>query len=314
MIAGVDLAGDPAHPTGIALLDNKFCFETQRARTDEEILQRLSGCKLVAINLSRDTGGMPALADRCGRLKARLEARGTHVIRTDTNAVASIAPEGLDNLGFESAPKSEHEADACLAGFSAWSYLFKMHKQAEDRVVPSKKLILMMRIQKKKSNWVRVQPLQRAERFAVADITYQGDNGICGVLCEGEIRIEDFAPRLKYIPSLLSFRELNPIKALVKDLDFDVLFCNGHGLDHPRGLGMASHLGVELDRPVIGICKRMLTGTLDGDRIMVSHNQVGWKHRSRYLTLGHKVDLEDVKTHADKGIELLQTIDKYLRG
>ncbi len=336
-MAGLDLAGKETNPSGIAVF-NKFNFECSEAKTDGEIIEKLKNCKLIAIDaplsfakeghlrpsdleirkiahtLPPDFRGMTILTERAIKLKTELEKSGVHVIETFPRAVEKLIPEGLDNLGLGSDAKTEHEQDACLAGFSAWCYKFGMHKDVSGIIVPSKKVILMMRIQKKKSAWVRVEPLEKVERIAVADISYPDDKGICGVLCDGEIIIEDFTPDFPYIPSLLAFRELKPIKKLAKDLDFDLLFVNGHGLDHPRGLGMASHLGIELDKPTIGICKRILIGHIEGDRIMKGHNQVGWKHRSHYLTIGHKVCLRDVRDYADKGIELLHNIDNYLRG
>jgi len=68
--------------------------------------------------------------------------------------------------------------------------------------------------------------------------------------------------RFPYIPGLLSFRE---IPAILKALSFveirpDILMVDGHGIAHPRRLGIAAHLGVLLDMPSIGVAKKRLTG------------------------------------------------------
>jgi deoxyribonuclease V len=66
-----------------------------------------------------------------------------------------------------------------------------------------------------------------------------------------------------YVPGLLSFREIPALRAALKKLKElpDLLFCDGQGYAHPRRLGLASHLGVLLDKPSIGCAKSILMGT-----------------------------------------------------
>jgi deoxyribonuclease V len=66
-----------------------------------------------------------------------------------------------------------------------------------------------------------------------------------------------------YVPGLLSFREIPALLAALKKLKQfpDLLFCDGQGYAHPRRLGLASHLGVLLDKPSIGCAKSILIGT-----------------------------------------------------
>lgn len=65
-----------------------------------------------------------------------------------------------------------------------------------------------------------------------------------------------------YIPGLLSFRELPAVLAAWQALAVhpDVVLCDGQGIAHPRRLGIASHLGVLLDVPTIGVGKTRLVG------------------------------------------------------
>ena len=83
-----------------------------------------------------------------------------------------------------------------------------------------------------------------------------------------------------YIPGLLSFREIPAlIDALRKiEIEPDLIFCDGQGIAHPRGLGLASHLGVPLNKPTIGCAKSLLVG---------KYNQVG-EHKGDYVYLRHQ--------------------------
>ena len=68
--------------------------------------------------------------------------------------------------------------------------------------------------------------------------------------------------RFTYIPGLLAFREAPALLQAFGQLrhEPDVIFIDGHGLSHPRAAGIACHIGVCVDRPVIGCAKSKLVG------------------------------------------------------
>lgn len=109
-----------------------------------------------------------------------------------------------------------------------------------------------------------------------------------------------------YVPGLLSFREVPALLAAWETLGArpDLLLVDGHGIAHPRRIGIASHLGVVLDVPTIGCGKSLLVGEhrepgpRRGARTRLVHRDdvIGACLRTRdgvkpvYVSIGHRVD------------------------
>lgn len=114
-------------------------------------------------------------------------------------------------------------------------------------------------------------------------------------------------PSFPYIPGLLSFREVPPLLTASERLSHkpDVVVCDGQGIAHPRGMGLASHLGLCLSLPTIGCAKSRLYGkyqTVDkragcfswikaGDKIIGAVVRTRKGVRPVFVSPGHKIDL-----------------------
>lgn len=110
-----------------------------------------------------------------------------------------------------------------------------------------------------------------------------------------------------YVPGLLAFREGPSVLAALERLrtEPDLLFFDAHGLAHPRRMGLASHIGVILDRPSIGCAKSLLCGQhepvgsgagahseiWDGDEVIGAAVRTREQARPVYVSIGHRIDL-----------------------
>jgi len=126
--------------------------------------------------------------------------------------------------------------------------------------------------------------------------------------------------KFPYIPGFLGFREAPALVNAFKNLQRkpDLLMIDGHGICHPRGLGIASHLGVLLDIPTIGVAKSILVGlpaaSLQpevGSQVPLVWNgkTLGILYRSKkrahplVISVGHKISLPSAVTWASRCLQ-----------
>ena len=138
-----------------------------------------------------------------------------------------------------------------------------------------------------------------------------------------EVAQSDLPLTFPYIPGLLAFREGPAVLAAAERLEIepDLFIFDGQGLAHPRRMGIASHMGVILDKPSIGCAKSLLCGQHGqvgpnvGDYSEIHHQGeiIGAVLRTRegvkpvYVSIGHKVDLTtaiDCILHCSGGYRL----------
>lgn len=137
---------------------------------------------------------------------------------------------------------------------------------------------------------------------AVVVLTYPGLTRIEEAIWQGRVEFP-------YVPGLLSFREVPAVLRALEQLSVmpDLIMCDAQGRAHPRRLGLASHLGVLLDWPTVGVAKSLLTGShgelgsTKGEQAPLRSGQetIGAVIRSRdgvkplYVSVGHCITLAE---------------------
>jgi deoxyinosine 3'endonuclease (endonuclease V) len=139
------------------------------------------------------------------------------------------------------------------------------------------------------------------------DVSYKDLNAFCSAVIINkntleiiEIVNEKSTISYPYIPGLFMLREGEPLLKIVRLLKnlFDVLLIDGHGILHPRKCGLASYVGIMIDKPTIGVAKNLLCGSiLESSYVEYNKTILGYtiKKNNRkdiYVSVGHKISLE----------------------
>lgn len=115
--------------------------------------------------------------------------------------------------------------------------------------------------------------------------------------------------RFPYVPGYLAFREVPSLVRAWEQLLLkpDLLVVDGHGIAHPRRLGIATHFGIVTGQATMGCAKKILCGKFNDPAIekdsfttiIDKEEQVGWAFRSKsktapvYISPGHNVGLNN---------------------
>ena len=144
------------------------------------------------------------------------------------------------------------------------------------------------------------------ETIAGIDQSYEGNDVIsCIVVCNAktmeviEHQTATVPSTLPYKPGFLAYREMPAMIEAFGKLETtpDIILVDGHGITHPRRMGLATHFGLVLGRPTIGIAESLITGHVEQGKIFVDKELCGFEvktkehARSLYVSPGHMVGL-----------------------
>ncbi|MEA2021379.1 MAG: deoxyribonuclease V [Candidatus Caldatribacteriota bacterium] len=181
------------------------------------------------------------------------------------------------------------------------------------KVSPGEAIQLQKELKKKIS---LKKSFNKVKIVAGADVSYYQNKMIAGIVIFKFPQLEIIEKKsslssvnLPYIPGLLTFREgPSLLKALKKiKIEPDVILFDGQGIAHPRRMGIATHLGLFLDKPTIGCAKSRLSGkytsvgeekgdyTLlkEGEEVLGAVLRTRRKVKPIFVSPGHKIDLSN---------------------
>ena len=174
-----------------------------------------------------------------------------------------------------------------------------------------------VKVQKHLSSLLVSGHLSQVERVAAVDAAFDKNRvyAACVLFSYPTLQIIEKVTASRklsfpYIPGLLTFREGPAIIAALEKLETepDVILLDGQGIAHPRGLGLAAHIGLLFDVPSIGCAKSLLFGTLlrqlpnrkgatapiqARGRIIGAAVRIRADVKPVFISPGHKTNLED---------------------
>jgi deoxyribonuclease V len=103
-----------------------------------------------------------------------------------------------------------------------------------------------------------------------------------------------------FISTYFSYRELPIVQKLMNQLESppSLMLLDGNGILHPYRCGFASHAGITLNTPTIGVAKTLLYGNVNGSQVLINNEQRGYAFSKKqgmkpiYVSPGHRVSLQ----------------------
>jgi len=178
-------------------------------------------------------------------------------------------------------------------------------------------LVEAQEIQKKLQTRVQIYPLNKFVRYVAAlDAAFTQNQVIAVAVLYAypELKFLEHSHAREpvsfpYVPGYLTFREGPGLLKAIGQLKTkpDLILFDGQGIAHPRGMGIASHLGILLDVPSIGVAKTRLVGKYEepgqqkGDctDLYYAGKVVGVVLRTKpevkplFVSPGHRIDIAD---------------------
>ncbi|MBT3813968.1 endonuclease V [Candidatus Woesearchaeota archaeon] len=177
----------------------------------------------------------------------------------------------------------------------------------------------LKREQNKLARKIRLQDdFDKLKTIAGVDCIVEGDNILASVVvCEFpslkviEKKTYSLSSPLPYKAGFQAYREMPAIIEAYNQLDEepDVIMVNGLGINHPRKLGMASHLGLSLNKPTIGVTQKLPFGTIEKGKIINHNEHVGFEVKTRehanpvYVAPGHLITFGSTLNIVSKTIQ-----------
>ena len=139
-----------------------------------------------------------------------------------------------------------------------------------------------------------------------ADVAYRNNIAYCSAVLMNKNTMEimesvNVTLKVKhpYVPGFFVLRESEVIINILKPLRnrFDLLLIDGHGVLHPRRCGLASYVGIIIDKPTIGVAKSILCGSVNADHfididgVISGFKMIKEKKKPIYISVGHKINL-----------------------